>query len=500
MVGKLGFIEFTVVFMVALIGLMVIATVSVKAVRYLRESWFKSNFQRIEPALERFLLTGEDQPELAALSPWRRDVFLSRLICERMVLLRGAGRDYLMRLSEDLGLVDRFLKALSSRKRWTRARAAENLGFFGGPRCSGPLSRLLRDEDETIRAVAARALARIGTPDAVHALARTLDDDSELTRLRVAENLERIGTPAIGPLVDVLDGFRGRQTDFQGPVQAVRVLGHLRSAEARPALGYAALMGRNVDLRAQATLALGKVGDPSDVHKLLAAAEDREWPVRAQAANSLGMIGETETVEKLKSLITDEAWWVRMNASKALANMGPAGEKALVEILGGPDRYARDRAAATLETQGVTRRMVRGLGAKGRKGVRARAIVTALVTSGATKYLHALADTLPGGDERAALRTILAEHGTWETTPTVVPQAAPEEELPTPEALDEKAIQPAAAEPPDAGLLGATPAAMAASAAELVEGPVSRETPEAESPAVEKERWIHRYIVRRTAR
>ncbi|MGI8865327.1 MAG: hypothetical protein ACR2G1_01190, partial [Rubrobacteraceae bacterium] len=113
MVDGLIFISFAVIFVLALISLMVILTVSVKALRSLRDSWFKSNFQRIEPALERFVLTGEDQVELLEMSLWRRDLFLSRLIVERMKLLRGAGRQYLLRLSEDLGLVDRFLKSLS---------------------------------------------------------------------------------------------------------------------------------------------------------------------------------------------------------------------------------------------------------------------------------------------------------------------------------------------------------------------------------------------------
>jgi hypothetical protein len=56
---------------------------------------------------------------------------VSRLIAERIVLVVGR-REYLMRLSDRLGLVDRYLKELSSRRRWLPARAAEYLGYFGG--------------------------------------------------------------------------------------------------------------------------------------------------------------------------------------------------------------------------------------------------------------------------------------------------------------------------------------------------------------------------------
>lgn len=340
-------------------------------------------------------------------------MFLSRLIVERMVLLRGARRGYLIRLAGDLGLVDRYLKALRSPRRWRRARAAENLGYFGGERSVGPLGELLSDEeDETIRAVAARSLARIGSGEAVRLLAETLDDPSELTRLRVAENLERVGPPAIGPLVQVLEESGGREERMEGPIQAIRVLGHLRASEARSALGRAAVVSGNVDLRAQATLALGKIGDPDDVDKILAAAEDEEWPVRAQAANALGMIGEVSTVPTLRKLTQDGSWWVRLNSCKALANMGPEGEKALVEILLGDDHYARERAAATLETRGITRRMVKGLAKPGKRGVRARAVVEALILSGATRHLRGLAESIPESEERGVLRRLLEEHAT----------------------------------------------------------------------------------------
>ncbi len=406
--NSLRLVELTTVAMVGLIVLMVIVTVGLKALRYLKVHWYKRHYRKIEPALENFILTGEEQPELSMLRRWQRDLFLSRLIVERMVLLRGAGREYLMRLAEDLGLVDRYLRALESRRRWRRARAAENLGYFGGERAVEPLGELLSDEDETIRAVAARGLARIGSDEAVRLLTQTLHDPSELTRLRVAENLERVGRPAVRALVDSLEDVASLDTDqLHGPIMAARVLGHLRAAEAREALRRAASDGREDDLRAQATLALGKIGDPEDVPTLLESARDESWPVRAQAANALGMIGEVSTVPVLKQMVADEEWWVRLNGAKALANMGPEGEKALLELLQGDDRYARDRAAATLEDQGITRRMVRGLAASGRRGERARTVIAAVIRSGITKYLRNLAETLPEGEERHILRRML---------------------------------------------------------------------------------------------
>jgi HEAT repeat protein len=406
MMRNLAFIELAVLVMAGLNVLMVVLTVGVKAVRTARLAWYRRHFKRIVPALENYIITGEDQRELDTLRPWKRALFASRLIAEHLVLIRGSGKEDLMRLADHLGLVDRYLKELGSRRRWRRARAADNLGYFGGERSVPPLGDLLADPDETVRAVAARALARVGTQDAAEFLAKTLNDPSELTRLRMAENLDCIGPLAVKPLMDTLENGEPRARVF-----AARVLGNLRAAEARPPLRQAMLEGSLTDLRAQATLALGKIGDPDDVHALLSASDDEEWPVRAQVANAMGMIGDVSTIPTLQRMMTDHEWWVRLNASRALANMGSAGESALVEVLEDPDLFARQRAAATLEARGVTRRLVGQLDAPNTKGERARRTVRALITAGATKQLRRLARSMPDGGNRRVLQEMLEEAG-----------------------------------------------------------------------------------------
>lgn len=427
----MGFVELAIMAMLVLISLMVAITVSVKVLRTLREAWYKSYYRLIEPGLERYILTNEPQPELERLRPWQRDRFLSTLIVERMVLLRGAGREYLMKLADDLGLVSLYLDSLRSPRRWKRARAAENLGYFGGPGAAGPIAALLVDDNETVRAVAARALARIGTEEAVRSLARTLDAPSEITRLRVAENLERVGQPAVGPLKESLADIASLGTrDLNGPVMAAQVLGNLRASEARGVLKQASRSGSGTDVRAQSTLALGKIGDPDDVPTLLACSRDEAWPVRAQAANALGMIGEVSALARLKEMGSDEAWWVRRNACFALANMGPNGETALIELLHSDDRYARDRAAATMEARGFTRRAIRNLSKPGKRGAKARDAVVTLVKIGAVRYLKDLAETLPDGDNRNILRKMLEDRGVLDVPlETIPPDEPPPDEV-----------------------------------------------------------------------
>jgi HEAT repeat protein len=388
--------------MVVLNVLMAALTVGTKALRAVRRRRTKSSTHKLESALDNSLINGEAHSDLLNLNDREMDL-LAILMVEYLSVLSGAEKDRLVSLADEAGLVRSYFARLASRKRWTKARAAENLGYFGGPAAVAPLTPLLGHLDETVRAVAARALAHIGTEEAARSLAETLNDPSELTRLRMAENLERIGTLAVEPLIETLEGGAAGQAR----VLAARILGYLRAAEARPALKRAMLEGELTDLRAQATLSLGKIGNPEDVPALQEAATDEEWPVRAQAANALEMIGDVSTIPALQELTVDREWWVRLNASRALANIGPEGERALAQVLEGADRYARDRAVATLEERGVTRRVAGELAQPGEKGEAARAMVGAMIRAGATRYLTRLARTMPEGPERRTLSGML---------------------------------------------------------------------------------------------
>ena len=420
----------TIAVMGALNVLMVLLTLGVKTARTIKQRELEARSATLEAALDELLLTGNAGPELLNLKGRDMDLLAARLI-EYLTLLTGSQRERLIGLAEEAGLVRRFFWRLRSRNRWRKAQAAEGLGYLGGPAAVPQITQLLSYEDETVRAVAARALARIGTPEAAAALSQTLNDPSELTRLRMAENLERIGAGATTPLVETLGtGNPGAR------VLAARVLGNLRAADARPALRET-LTGPDgevpVDLRAQATLALGKIGDPEDVPVLVKVSESEAWPVRAQAANALERIGESSTIPALQRLTLDQEWWVRLNASRALSNMGPAGEAALVGVLEGEDRFARDRAASSLEARGVLRRAAEALDQPGERGENARRMIRAMTRAGATRYLGRLAQTMPEGEARARLHGILRDEGA-DHGPTVPPPDGPSgPDLPPPD-------------------------------------------------------------------
>lgn len=402
----LSLVIIAILLMVMLNVLTVVATVAVKALRSYEKRRVQKLRDRLEPALYEHLVTGEVAPILQQQNG-RDQETLKSMIVELLTALRGTEYRRIVEFAEKLGLVEEDFARLRSRRRWCRARAAENLGYYGGPGATNHIGALLDEEDETVRAVAARALSRIGSQEAADFLSDRLISSSELTRLRMAENLERIGSLAVEPLLELIESEEDEKRRAQ--VLAARVIGNIRVYEARPTLGRAIRRRWNTDLRAQATLALGQIGDPDDVPVILEAAGDDFWPVRVQAANALGMIGETSAIPTLEKLAVDQEWWVRLNASRSLVNMGSAGEQALARILEGPDRFARDRVAAVLQERGIVRRLVEELAEGNGRSEDARNVIQALVRNGATRYLNHLARTLPEKSERQTLRKVMAE-------------------------------------------------------------------------------------------
>lgn len=79
---------------------------------------------------------------------------------------------------------------------------------------------------------------------------------------------------------------------------------------------------------------------------------DPDWEVRAATCRSLSFLRLPQSIPYLKTSASDKDWVVRSNAVRALGKFGEDGETALLSLLDGDDKYARDAARTILEQQG----------------------------------------------------------------------------------------------------------------------------------------------------
>jgi len=90
-------------------------------------------------------------------------------------------------------------------------------------------------------------------------------------------------------------------------------------------------------------------------------AQDEAWQVRGEFCRTCSFLRYVQAIPYLRKLAGDKDWTVRSNAVRALGKLGDLGEKELLDILKGQDRYASDAAQAILEHQAFFKQNVRRL-------------------------------------------------------------------------------------------------------------------------------------------
>jgi len=110
------------------------------------------------------------------------------------------------------------------------------------------------------------------------------------------------------------------------------------------------------DVREDAALALGQIGDEKAVDPLIKALDDEVSWVRMWAVIALGEIGDTRAVDPLIKALKDESPYVRMYAASSLVNLGKTEYLSQVlTALKNENEDVRVEAAITLGEIGDTR-------------------------------------------------------------------------------------------------------------------------------------------------
>jgi HEAT repeat protein len=174
------------------------------------------------------------------------------------------------------------------------------------------LVRLLNHRDPDIVYHAVEALGEIGDAGAVEPLIAVLNhEEMSGVRWKTAASLAKIGAPAVEPLIGVL----------QHP---------------------------DSDVRWNAAIALGEIGDPRAVAPLIRQLSDTDRFVKSRVAHALGMIG-TPAVHHLVQTLHDGDGNQRWGAAIALGGIrDPAAVGPLILALADKYENVRAEAAAAL--------------------------------------------------------------------------------------------------------------------------------------------------------
>jgi len=250
---------------------------------------------------------------------------IAPLVTDPVSTVRMAACQALGMLNDPRG-VPGLEKALSDENQTVRIVAARSLGTIPGPESLDVLVRVaLQDESEVIRSHVMKVIGERRSKDAVPRLESALLAESDTVRANAARALEEVGDKSSLPaLIRALDDpfFKVRSLsahaiaavakgDAEGKAaiakrlaveehQMVRVdlawsLGLMGDRSQVEVLRGLLFKGQPEDVRAEAAIALGEVGDSSDLPRLEKAMDDKKGLVRSRAADAVDKLKGTKT-------------------------------------------------------------------------------------------------------------------------------------------------------------------------------------------------------------
>jgi HEAT repeat protein len=269
--------------------------------------------------------------------------------------------------------VEPLVAALKRRDKMVRRAAADALGRIADPRAGKALVAALGDPDLHCRRSATEALIKI-SGGAFKPVAAALVDANPTRRQLARQILDRtgwlpdkseaaarywiakrqwsrcveIGGRAVRPLIWALasddDEVRG---------DAALALGKIGNRRAVAPL-CASLKVGDSSLRQVAAEALGEIGDPRAVQPLIAALGDSDVVARQAAAQSLGKMGD-QVVRPVIAALGDSNELVRHSAADALRHIGDQAVQPLIAAFGNSNALVRHFAAEALGKMGDPR-------------------------------------------------------------------------------------------------------------------------------------------------
>ena len=293
---------------------------------------------RWRPVLSAAII-GETPDELPRLSDSERPHFI-KLWVHLQASLRGEASLALNAVARRLGVAIDARAMLARGPRTDRLLATLLLGHLRDRKSWDTLRDMTNSPDVTLSLSALWALVRIDPPAAAAYLTPLFIERDDWAMSHVAGILKEASAPVAGVLADLLPALPPERLP-----RALRIAEALRIVLPDDLLS-GALAAADIELVTAALRIVDTPGLLLQVRELLA---HPDWQVRVLAAKALGRIGDRSDVDRLVALLADREWWVRYRAAQAVVELpwlGTAELDALQAAL--TDRFAADILAQVI--------------------------------------------------------------------------------------------------------------------------------------------------------
>lgn len=225
-----------------------------------------------------------------------------------------------------------------------RLRVAWSLGTLVDPDVAKALAQHVHDPDPEVRRAVATGLGRKPGPESEGGLAELLTDTDAHVRREAVLGLRATARPELAVRI------RAAMHDPSGRVRvaAAIALGHRRDREAVPLL-LERLRDDTTFVQPSILIALGRIGDPAALPLLLERARVGPSWTRVCALRALADLGRSDAVLCARDALEDVAWSVRGAGADVLGRIGDASDLTrLLRLLDDPHPWPRRGALYAL--------------------------------------------------------------------------------------------------------------------------------------------------------
>ncbi len=222
---------------------------------------------------------------------------------------------------------------LSDTNKMVRSAALSALATREGDINIDKVSKLLRDPDLDVQNKAVDVIIKINHPETIKFLVPALKDESEYTRRSAVEVLNEIGdTNSVKDLLGAL-----KDDDWWVRARAGDALAEIGGPKVINAVLHL-IQDKDEDIRRGAIEIINATKDEMAVDHLMKATEDKDWWVRERAVDALAQIGDKRAVPTLVAMLGQNAKTDTI-VVRALGQLGgPREISKLVPLLKSPER------------------------------------------------------------------------------------------------------------------------------------------------------------------
>lgn len=255
---------------------------------------------------------------------------------------RGTFLDKIIKLSEEIGLVDYQMDKLNTKNEKGKILAIKNLGELRSKKALEAILKMFSSSNAEQIYASLKAISIIGDEEYFIRAFESIDDSislSERSLIEIADNFR-------GDKAKVFLQLINSKNDYISTI-FIKAAGNLKDTRLLDEI-HKFIDDNNNEKRIAAVRAFGNIGDNRYIEDIIKHLKSDSWELRATTAKVLGQLNDKTALKPLIEALKDSNYYVRRNAANSIISLEGGLEEAK-QVISSDDRYAADILIEAIE-------------------------------------------------------------------------------------------------------------------------------------------------------